>query len=197
VAGWGHQRGEPGHELHRRHEPHLFGVFDAIADPAIVEQREALKGKRGPGAVAQQALAGGEQPARNAHAGVKIEPKVLSAQALALPGPGAAGVPPAHVILTGMGQTLQVTHAQAASQAAHPRGVRLRTAGKLFALFGAEIAVPFEPAHGAQGDGCHDLFQIEAGGDAVSQRVDALSRGIRYEDRVGDDDVPMNVQVEA
>jgi hypothetical protein len=72
-------------------------------------------------------------------------------------------------------QTLQVTHAQAASQAAHPRGVRLRTAGKLVALFGAEIAVPIEPAHGAQGDGCHDLFQIEARRRSLPQRVDALS----------------------
>jgi hypothetical protein len=92
---------------------------------------------------------------------------------------------------------LQLTHAQAALQAPHPRrvGVRARTGIRL--VIASKVAVLLQPADAARRDGRHDLFQIEAGGGSVFQRVDVLARGIGYERRVRHDDVPMNVQVEA
>jgi hypothetical protein len=57
--------------------------------------------------------------------------------------------------------------------------------------------VSVEPAHGADGDGRHDLFQIETLRGSGFQRVDVLPRSIGEEQRVRDDDVPMNVQARA
>jgi hypothetical protein len=57
----------------------------------------------------------------------------------------------------------------------------------------SEVAVVVEPAHGAYGDGRHDLFQIEAGRGSVFQRAFC----VRQEQCIRNDDVPMNVQIEA
>jgi hypothetical protein len=50
-----------------------------------------------------------------------------------------------------------------------------------------------EPAHGAYGDHRHDLFQTQAGGGPVFQRASC----VRQEQCIRNDDVPMNVQIEA
>jgi hypothetical protein len=57
--------------------------------------------------------------------------------------------------------------------------------------------VSVEPAHGAYGNGRHNLFQIERGRGSGFQRVDMRTRSVGDEQSIRDDDVPMNVQIEA
>ena len=60
MARWGYQRRKARQELGRRHEPHLVGVFDTVADPAILEHRKPLEREGRASAVAKEAFARGD-----------------------------------------------------------------------------------------------------------------------------------------
>jgi hypothetical protein len=59
-----------------------------------------------------------------------------------------------------LGQVLQLTHTQAALQAAHPRRGGVQVFGGVFVVVASKVAVLLEPPNGAGGNSRHDLFQV-------------------------------------